>query len=107
MLEEEEPDSVRCLALVEAHEDRLEAARLSYAAARRAVALVRIYRSEPGTTGRRERECLAEVARLRRVIADGRAADERSRSAPMPGVRKVDVSSHDAAEAMPPNRHAG
>jgi len=45
-----------------------------YAAARQALALVRVYRSEAGTSGRREREVMREVARYRAAIRDQRAA---------------------------------
>jgi hypothetical protein len=39
-----------------------------YEASRRAITLARIYRAEPETTGRRERECLDAVARYRNEI---------------------------------------
>ena len=39
-----------------------------YAAARHAVALARVYQSELGTTGRREREAVAQVAAYRKAI---------------------------------------
>jgi hypothetical protein len=39
-----------------------------FAAARRALRLARTYREEPGTSGRRERECLAAVQRHRSAI---------------------------------------
>jgi hypothetical protein len=39
-----------------------------FAAARRALRLARAYREEPGTTGRRERECLGAVQRHRSAI---------------------------------------
>ncbi len=39
-----------------------------YEACRRAVALARTYRAEPGTSGRRERECLDAVGRYRGEI---------------------------------------
>jgi hypothetical protein len=52
--------------------DELRAERTSiaghYAAARRALRLARRYRSEPGTTGRRERECVATALRHRAEI---------------------------------------
>jgi hypothetical protein len=41
-------------------------------AARRAVALVRIYRTEEGPGGTREQECLAEVARVRALLSERR-----------------------------------
>jgi hypothetical protein len=39
-----------------------------YAAARRALRLARAYRAEPGTSGRRERECVAAALRHREAI---------------------------------------
>ena len=39
-----------------------------YAAARRALRLARAYRSEPGSSGRRERECVAAAQRHRKAI---------------------------------------
>jgi hypothetical protein len=39
-----------------------------YAAARRALGLARAYRMEPGTSGRRERECVATALRHREAI---------------------------------------
>jgi hypothetical protein len=48
--------------------------RAYYAAARHAVALARVYRSEPGTTGRREREVVEQVRRYREAIGAARRA---------------------------------
>jgi hypothetical protein len=70
-----------------------------YKAARRALELVREYRREPGSTGRREAECLAEVARLRREIATLRIASSRSERFRLPGVLKANPSS----SRSPPN----
>jgi hypothetical protein len=39
-----------------------------YAAARRALRLARVYREEPGTSGRRERECVRVALRHREAI---------------------------------------
>ncbi len=39
-----------------------------YAAARRALRLARAYRMEPGSSGRRERECIAAVLRHREAV---------------------------------------
>ena len=83
------PDSAGTLARASEQEDVRQSIGHSYAAARRAIELVRAYRSEPRSTGRRERECLAEVALLRRTIRGLRAADRLSRGAGMPGLRKV------------------
>jgi len=41
-----------------------------YSAARHALSLVRIYQREPGTSGRRERDALAQVARYRAAIRE-------------------------------------
>ena len=52
--------------------DQLRTERLAieghFAAARRALRLARVYRGETGTTGRRERECVATVQRHRESI---------------------------------------
>jgi hypothetical protein len=45
-----------------------------YDAAFRALELARVYRAEEGAGGERERGCLAEVARLRALLAEGRRA---------------------------------
>jgi hypothetical protein len=70
--------------------------RAAYAAAHEAVAFARIYRAEPGTTGRRERECLAEVRRLRRLIAALRSPRGAEES---PGLRKAAPALSEAAGA--------
>jgi len=58
-----------------------------YAAARRAIRLARAYRCEPGTSGRRERECVDEVARLRRAILLLRTEERLALEGP--GLRKA------------------
>jgi len=63
-----------------------ESVRAYYAAARHTLKLVRLYRSEPGTTGRREREALLEVKRYRGAIKTLR---EGLWGAGGPGVRKA------------------
>jgi hypothetical protein len=83
------PDSAGTLGRVSEHEERRHAIDRAYAAARRAIALARVYRREPASTGRRERECLAEVALLRRTILGLRAADRFSPGLGIPGVRKA------------------
>ena len=80
-----------------------ESVAASYEAARKAIVLVRAYRRELGTTGRRERECLEEVARLRRSIAALRA---RSQAGEIPGLRKVDASEPPAAATQASKRSA-
>jgi hypothetical protein len=109
MPDEAPPDSARYEAVAHEREDRRAVIGASYVAARRAIALVREYRQESGTTGRRERECLAEVARLRRAIADLRAIGESSERSAIPGLRKVDgrTPSHDGAAPTSTSRRAG
>jgi hypothetical protein len=46
----------------------LASVRRHYAAARHALRLARAYRSEPGTSGRRERECIEAALRHRETI---------------------------------------
>jgi hypothetical protein len=46
----------------------LASVRRHYAAARHALRLARAYRSEPGTSGRRERECIEAALRHREAI---------------------------------------
>jgi hypothetical protein len=58
-----------------------------YAAARRAIRLARAFRCEPGSTGRRERECVGRVAELRRAIFELRAEEQLAREGP--GLRKA------------------
>jgi hypothetical protein len=87
---EPEPESARALARAIDHEERVERIGASYAAARRAIELARTYAREPGSTGRRERECLEEVTRLRSVIATLRAPTSRVIEGAMPGLRKVE-----------------
>ena len=45
-----------------------------YSAARHALSLMRIYHREPGTSGRRERDALAQVSRYRAAIRDLRTS---------------------------------
>jgi hypothetical protein len=71
------PDSGGTLARVSEREERRDAIERAYAAARRAIALARTYRRDPGSTGRREQECLAQVALLRRTILGLRVAEDR------------------------------
>jgi|ERR1700722_17641743 hypothetical protein len=77
----------------------------SYRAARRATALVRTYRLERGSSGRREKESLAEVARLRRAIAALRIAGSPLDAPSMPGVQKASPSSPPSPAL--PNRRTG
>lgn len=63
--------------------------RAYFAAARQALRLVRAYRGEPGSSGRREREALSEVRRYRDAVRELR---ERARHGPdssRPGLRKA------------------
>ena len=83
------PDSAGTLARVSDQEERRDAIGRAYAAARRAIALARTYRREPASTGRREQECLAEVALLRRMILGLRMADRLSPGLGIPGLCKV------------------
>lgn len=68
-----------------------------YAAARKAVHLARAYRCEPDSTGRRERECLEQVARWRAAIRELRTVEGVALDGP--GVRKaaLAVRAHDRA----------
>jgi hypothetical protein len=103
------PDSAGTLARVSDQEERRDAIDRAYAAARRAIALARTYRREPASTGRREEECLAEVALLRRMILGLRVADRLSPGLGVPGLCKVlrsELSSaHDPPSAS--GRRAG
>jgi hypothetical protein len=83
------PDSAGTLARVSDQEERRDAIGRAYAAARRAIALARTYRRESASTGRREQECLAEVALLRRMILGLRVADRLSPRLGIPGLSKV------------------
>jgi hypothetical protein len=58
-----------------------------YAAARRALRLARVFRCEPGSTGRRERECVDQVVLLRRAILELRAEERLALEGP--GLRKT------------------
>jgi hypothetical protein len=72
---------------------RLESIDASYAAARKAVGLARAYRREPGSSGRRERECIEEV----------RAAPL-ARGAEILGLRKADALGSRPAQVVAPKR---
>jgi hypothetical protein len=65
-------DGEDAAAAEEARADELRSDRESiaghYSAARRALRLARAYRMEPGTSGRRERECIAAALRHREAI---------------------------------------
>jgi hypothetical protein len=87
---EESPIEVEAWA--EGEPDRLLSIDLGYAAARRAIRLARAYRREPGSSGRRERECLAEVARLRKAIAQHRRDAGSAEGSLSPSVRKAAAS---------------
>ena len=104
--DEGEPDSARTRARLWEHEERAESIGRSYVAARRAIELIRVYRREPASTGRRERECLAEVARLRAAIALLRATDRIADGDSMPGLRKVD-GAPGSEEVPASNRRTG
>jgi len=90
----EPPDSDSSAALEQRR--RLESIGACYVAAKRALGLVRAYRREPGSTGRRERECLEEVGRLRSTIAALRVASP-AKGAEGPSIRKADA--HDPLHA--------
>ncbi len=60
-----------------------------YAAARHAVALVRVYQAEPTTSGRRERETLVQVSRYRGAIRDLRRALRHEVDSVRPGLSKA------------------
>ena len=63
-----------------------------YAAARHALALARVYREEPTTSGRREDEVLAEVRRYRRAIGALRTGSVAPVESSRPGLRKAPVA---------------
>jgi hypothetical protein len=69
--------------------------RAYYAAARHTLRLVRVYRSEAGTTGRREREALAEVRHYREAI---RTLRDRPVDSGGPGLRKAGGSEEPGGE---------
>src|SRR5260370_1436642 len=75
-----------------ARQERRRAIEAYYAAARQTLKLVRVYRGEPGTSGRREREALDEVQKFRCAIAALRAQDARAGESPSPGVKKAPLS---------------
>jgi hypothetical protein len=58
-----------------------------YAAARQAIRLARAFRCEPGSSGRRERECVDQVTRLRRAILELRIEERLGIEGP--GLRKA------------------
>jgi hypothetical protein len=61
-----------------------------YAAARRALRLARAYRAEPGTSGRRERECVAAALRHREAIRTLRLRMQPvAEQLPLPGLAKT------------------
>ena len=95
------PDSGGTLARVSEWEERRDAIERAYAAARRAIALARTYRRDPGSTGRREQECLAQVALLRRTILGLRVADRLSPGLGIPGLYKVLRSELSSAHNSP------
>jgi hypothetical protein len=86
-LDEEELEA-RSSAIWE-EDQRVRAIELSYLAAHDAIELARMYRSESRSTGRRERECLLEVARLRQAIAVLRGGVRSVAPASVPGVVKA------------------
>ncbi len=75
------------------------AIRAYFAAARQALRLVRVYRGEPGSSGRREREALAEVRRYRDAVRELREGTRGAPNSSRPGIRKV--------ESTPETRGAG
>jgi hypothetical protein len=83
---------------------RFESIGACYAAARKAIGLARSYELEPGSSGRRERECVQEVLRLRRAIAVLRAGGSLTDRARIPGLRKADASGSSPAPAVTPKR---
>jgi hypothetical protein len=68
-----------------------------YAAARRAIRLARAFLCEPGSSGRRERECVDQVVRLRRAIFELRS--EERLGVEGPGLRKATVLGREAVSA--------
>lgn len=61
-----------------------------YAAARRALRLARAYRAEPGTSGRRERECVAAALRHREAVRTLRLRMQPiAEQLPLPGLAKT------------------
>ncbi|HEY2518134.1 MAG TPA: hypothetical protein VGI39_45000 [Polyangiaceae bacterium] len=66
--EEEDGDALEDAAAGEELRSELLAIEGHFAAARRALRLARVYRGETGTSGRRERECVATVQRHREAI---------------------------------------
>ncbi len=58
-----------------------------YSAARRAIRLARAFRCEPGSSGRRERECMDQVGLFRKAILELRAEERGAREGP--GLRKT------------------
>ncbi len=75
-------------------------------AARRALALVRIYRTEEGPGGTREQECLAEVARLRALLSEHRGTAALPRAAG-PGIAKAPAESLETVELAEPIPKSG
>jgi hypothetical protein len=74
-----------------------------YAAARHALALVRIYRGEPGTTGRREEDVLWEIRRYRRAIQALRSRGSAPTESSRPGLHKAAASAQEAAKKTAAN----
>jgi len=60
-----------------------------YLAARRALRLARVYGAEPGTTGRRERECVQAAQRHRSAIHALRLSLRPVEQLPLPGLAKT------------------
>jgi hypothetical protein len=89
----EDADSRALLLRAAARVERRRAVHAYYAAARQTLKLVRLYRDEPGTSGRREREALDEVKKLRAAITALRDLDRRQNETSMPGIRKAPLSS--------------
>ena len=86
---EEPPDSDSSRALDQKR--RLESVEACYGAARRALRLARVYRLEPGSTGRREAECIDEVRHLRAAIAQRRIEARAAHAVATPGLHKADA----------------
>jgi hypothetical protein len=76
----------------------------AYTAARRALGLARAYRREPGSTGRRERECFEEVQRIRRAIVALRRTRPEAAFGDTPGLHKADAAGPERASV---GRRAG
>jgi hypothetical protein len=101
-IEEGPPDSESARDLEDGR--RRASIEAAYAAARGALRLARAYRGEPGSTGRRERECFEEVRHIRRAIVALRSASREVAFGDSPGLHKADAAGPERASV---GRRAG